>query len=384
MKDILSGNRVPLGSLYHISDFGGGKINRKSIAIVLLLTLALTLCISSAVAAATNQSTTAKNTTAYKAAGSTSTTSSTITVSVSQLTQASASVKKFVETNKRLPNYVTISSKQVTMPQFLTLVSNGVVNLNSKKTTSISVKNVNNPTSPTQSLKTGTLTKTDYVKVAASVKSFISTNGRLPNYASTKLGTMNYQSLVYNYAKIVAFYGTNKRLPNTVSVNPAAIKTTTTSSTVPASLAPYLVSTSNAPANSATIKNLAATLTKGKTTTLAKAQAIFNWVRDNLSYSFYYNTKKGALGALSSRSANCVDTSHLVVALSRAAGIPARYQHGNCRFSDGLFGHVWAQLYVNGKWYYADAISNSNTLGTINNWNLSTMKLLGTYATLPF
>jgi hypothetical protein len=39
---------------------------------------------------------------------------------------------------------------------------------------------------------------------------------------------------------------------------------------------------------------------------------------------------------------------------------------------------------VDGTWYYADAISNYNTFGSINNWNLSTVKLSGTYAELPF
>lgn len=386
MKDILTENNVPLWFVIPISEFGGGKINRK-ITMVLLLTLALTLCLSSAVSAATTQKSSTTNTTAYKAAGSATTT---ISVSNSQMVTSAKSVKKFVETNKRLPNYVTISNNQITMPEYMSLLSTGVVNLNSKKTISITVKSINAPTSPSQNLKTGTLTKSEYVKVAGSINSFITKNGRLPNYASTSLGTMNYGALVYDYAKIVAFYGDNKRLPNTVAVSSSSITLPTTSggssgsTTTLANAAAYLVSTTNAPANNPTIKNLAASITKGKTTTLAKAQAIFNWVRDNLSYSYYYNTVKGALGALSSRSANCVDTSHLVVALARAAGIPARYQHGYCHFSDGWFGHVWAQLYVDGKWYYADAINDNNALGKITNWNLSTFTLYGTYITLPF
>ena len=74
----------------------------------------------------------------------------------------------------------------------------------------------------------------------------------------------------------------------------------------------------------------------------------------------------------------------MLVALTRAAGIAARYQHGECQFSSGWFGHVWAQVYVDGKWYNADAINDANTFGTIKNWNTNTVKLKGTYATLPF
>ena len=144
------------------------------------------------------------------------------------------------------------------------------------------------------------------------------------------------------------------------------------------------MATANAESTSSTIKNLVASIISGKTTTYAKAHVIFNWVRDNVSYSFYYNTQKGALGTYSSRSGNCCDMVHLVVAPARAAGIPARYQHRTCTFSSGTYEHVWAQLYVNGKWYYADAVSTRNTFGTINNWNLNTNTLHGTYTELPF
>ena len=117
----------------------------------------------------------------------------------------------------------------------------------------------------------------------------------------------------------------------------------------------YLIATANCQSTSTTIKALATSITKGSTTDYGKAVRIFNWVRDHISYSFYYNTKYGALGTLNKRSANCVDTAHLLIALERAAGIPARYNHGTCRFTSGTwYGHVWAQVYVNGKWYNAD------------------------------
>lgn len=125
------------------------------------------------------------------------------------------------------------------------------------------------------------------------------------------------------------------------------------------------------------------TVTK-KLTTLEKATNIFNWVRDYIDYSFYYNTKRGAVGTLKSRLGNCVDLSHLIVALSRAAGIPARYVHAKCQFSSGWCGHVWAQLFVNGKWISADASNNINDFGAIHNWNTKKFVLKGIYSSLPF
>jgi transglutaminase-like putative cysteine protease len=361
---------------------GGGKIKRKFIHIALLFTLVLALSISAASAATTNQ--TEKNTSDNLAAGSTSTTSSTtFTVSIYQLNKTANSVKKFIDTYNRLPNYVTVSGQQITTSQYLLLLSDGVVNLNKGVTSSITVKSASAACDPSQTVKSGSLTKTEYVKLAGNLKTFVSTNGRLPNYLSSSLGKIRPESLIYMYSKVIIFYGNNKRLPNTVSVTPWTV-TSSNSSSGNTNLTQYLQPTANCQSTDPTITSLAATITAGLTSNYAKAEAIFNWVRDNLTYSYYYNTKKGALGALSAKTANCCDHSHLVIALARAAGLPARYQHGSCEFSDGWYGHVWAQINVDGTWYYADAISNYNTFGSINNWNLSTVKLSGTYAELPF
>jgi transglutaminase-like putative cysteine protease len=49
-----------------------------------------------------------------------------------------------------------------------------------------------------------------------------------------------------------------------------------------------------------------------------------------------------------------------------------------------VYGHVWAQLYINGKWYDADAISSKNSFGAINNWDENTVIMKGIYSELPF
>lgn len=334
-------------------------------------------------------------TTDNKAAGSTTSTQKVTTqkkFTSSQINSAASSVKSFIEKNKRLPNYVIISSVKVTMPQFLKLMTTNTVNLNSKKANSVTLQTVKNPSSGTGSFKAGNLSKSKYVSLAKTINSYINSHGKAPSTATSSLGKMSFKDLVYTYSKILNFQKSKKRLPNYVTVTKFKWKTggegssstSTSSSSTSSSLSKYLKVSANAQSTSSTIKNLAASITKGKTTTYAKAQAIFNWVRNHISYSFYYNTKKGALGALKSRTANCVDNSHLMVALARAAKIPARYQHGTCKFSSGTYGHVWAQLYVNGKWYYADGVSVRNSFGTIKNWNLKTYKLHGTYASLPF
>ena len=152
---------------------------------------------------------------------------------------------------------------------------------------------------------------------------------------------------------------------------------------IPKYLQKYLKATKNCQVNNARIKSLAKQITRGKKTRLGKAVAIFNWVRDRVGYKFYYNTRKGAVGTLNARSGNCVDTAHLLIALERAAGIPARYVHGKAKFRSGKwYGHVWAGVHVNGRWYKADATSSRNSFGVTKNWNRVIVK--GKYVSLPF
>jgi hypothetical protein len=307
-----------------------------------------------------------------------STTSTNITLS--QISDAASSVKAFFESNKRLPNYVTISTMQVTMPQFLQLLTEGLLKVSSGSKTAVVLEEVEIPESPYENVKSGNIVKTDYLSLAQKIETFIDSNGRAPNFVTSSLGKIRYESMVYMYSRIMSYYDNNNKLPSYVAITPWS----SAQSTIPAELKPYIQPTANCQSDNAAIKSLASSLTSSLSSTYDKATAIFNWVRDNLSYSFYYNTVRGAVGTLNDRTGNCVDHSHLLIALSRAAGIPARYVHGICNFSSGTYGHVWAQLYVDGKWYSADAISNSNSFGVIRNWDTSNYILKGTYLELPF
>ncbi len=337
----------------------------------------------------TSTGTNTVNNTTGAAAGETKTKVISPSFTASQINGAADRVKAFIETNHKLPNYVTIGTTQVQMSDFLKLLTANLLQLNGGKTTSITLKDINYAAKPTESVKSGSITKSSYLDLAKRVNTFINDKGTLPNYATSSLGKLNYQSLIYSFSKVLAFYKTNSRLPNYVTVKPwSTVGTSSTSNTstpVPASLQQYLKATTNCQVTNSQIKSLASSITSGKTSTYNKAAAIFNWVRDNIGYSFYYNTKYGAVGTLNAKTGNCVDTSHLLVALERAAGIPARYEHVYAKFSSGTwYGHVIGQVWVDGKWYYADASSSRNTFGVINNWNTSTATVYGTYTSISF
>ena len=149
-------------------------------------------------------------------------------------------------------------------------------------------------------------------------------------------------------------------------------------------LAPYLSDSINCPVSNAEIVALAEKLTKGLTNPTDKARAIFNYVRDKISYDYYYDTYYGGLGTLHAGHGNCVDQAHLVVALYRASGLPARYVHGKCDFGDEVSGHVWSQVLIGDTWIVGDTINRRNSLGEVVNWNNYNYKLIAYYQSLPF
>ncbi len=139
---------------------------------------------------------------------------------ISQISKSAGTVKSYVETNCSIPSNVKVGNSTVTPAQFLYLLTTATTNVNSGNKSSIKLRNVSTAPNPSENLTSGNLTKSQYLAIASQINTFITANGRLPNYVSTPLGKMEYQSLIYMYSKIMNFYNTNNRLPTTVSVQP--------------------------------------------------------------------------------------------------------------------------------------------------------------------
>ena len=207
--------------------------------------------------------------------------------------------------------------------------------------------------------------------------------------ASNGYATFKASAGIGTYTVSVKFEGSNEYLGNSTSksvgVTFSSLKKGVNEKNTIKDLTAYLKSSSNCQVGNSKIKSLVNSLTSGLTSDFDKAEAIFNYVRDKISYSFYYNTKFGAAGTLSGKKGNCVDHSHLLVAMFRTAGLAARYVHGKCTFSSGnTYGHVWAQVLIGDTWVCADATSSRNSLGKIVNWNTKSFTLNSRYSSLPF
>ncbi|MBZ9571508.1 transglutaminase domain-containing protein [Methanobrevibacter sp. TMH8] len=322
------------------------------------------------------------------------------TISLANIKDAGARIEAYVNANGVLPNYVEIGGKQYSMTDFLYLAVNAILNINKGSNSGITAKTFKNATSPTGSSINGNIYKKDFVDLASRVSAYMLKNGQAPNYGSSSLGKMQFQTMVLAFSKVLEFAKSEGRLPNYLTLN---VKSTSSlnggnqnsggdsgSGSIPtgplnekntlsaSELVKYLQATTNCQVNNAAIQSLAASLTKNSKTELEKATAIFNYVRDNIDYVYYTNTKKGAVGTLNAKSGNCVDQAHLLIALFRASGLEARYVHADCTFTvSGRIGHVFAQVLVGDTWVVADPTHSANSLGKITNWNVNTYTLKG-------
>lgn len=322
-----------------------------------------------------------------------------------QIAQSASNLREFVELKGYVPSTISVNGIKINMTTFAYLMAKSVENINNGKKLDVEVINISsNYTNEGSSSINAALNKSDYLVLVNKLINHSIDQDRLPNYIETSIGKISPNLYIFGLSKALDFYRLNNRLPNYVTLNAKEVDGTPGSdvtkrgntsqykaglneiqSLTSAQLAQYLKASGNDAINSQ-IQTLANQLTSGKSTVWAKAEAIFNWVRDNVDYEYYANTKYKATGTLSNKRGNCCDHANLIVALCRAADIPARFSQGkNCKFSSGLnTGHVWAQIYVDGVWYSADATSSRNKLGNIQNWNTNSFTLHGQYVHLSF
>ena len=82
------------------------------------------------------------------------------------------------------------------------------------------------------------------------------------------------------------------------------------------------------------------------------AQRINTWVHDSLKKTVSV-TVPSAIQVLESRSGDCNEHTQLFVALSRAAGVPARIAAGLAHVNGKFYYHAWPEVFV-GKWIAVD------------------------------
>ena len=284
-------------------------------------------------------------------------------ISIDAILAAAKVLKAHIQANNALPDYVIVNDEQYTLSQFLYLMSKAIGNINDGNLGNITVVGASSPGTPNGDKISTNINKTEYLDVASRVSQYIISNGQAPNYASSSAGKISYADLLDAFSRILAYYADNsKTLPNFVLIN-----------------------NTGGSGASALVADKAKELVNGINSTRDKADALFKFVRDKISYSSYFNTIYGAEGTLIKGYGNCCDQAQLLVAMARSVGLTARFATGKCVFTSGLdVGHVWVQFYIGGKWVVADPTSTRNSLGVIKNWNTNSYINKGTYDVLPY
>jgi transglutaminase-like putative cysteine protease len=102
--------------------------------------------------------------------------------------------------------------------------------------------------------------------------------------------------------------------------------------------------------NNVQIVGLSQELSQGKNTVCEQVRAFYDYVGNHLVYS-YNGADWGAQAALGEMGADCTEYASLMIALSRAAGIPARYlegvwARGETGQNDVRTEHAWLEVYL--------------------------------------
>lgn len=115
----------------------------------------------------------------------------------------------------------------------------------------------------------------------------------------------------------------------------------------------FLDAEANVEADDPSIQALADQLSKGQANPCQTLRVLYDYVGDNVTYSSYQAGDYGAKWALDQGSGDCTEFADLLLALSRAAGIPARFLEGvtyreGTRSELGQIKHDWLEAYLPG------------------------------------
>ena len=309
---------------------------------------------------------------------------------------AAIAVESYVKEKGALPSTITVGTHSCTYAQFTYLACQVILGINNGQTSGeLSIPTTKEPSNPTETVKAGTLAKTEILDLASrSIKFMDNNSGLAANYMNSSLGQIHHHGALYLYCRVLSYYASNGKLPDSIDITTWAA----TMASVPgqaafgndfSSYSKFLVPTLNCPSTNATIISVAKTamyysagadggFADPKTT----YEAMFNlmeYINDMTDYEFYMNSSRGALGVWRDRKGNCCDMAHLMNACARSLGVPGRYEHWNCTFSSSTIGHVFSAVLCpdapkpnqNGEngWLYADPVNNPNYLGYQNHRN---------------
>ena len=265
-------------------------------------------------------------------------------------------VKEYVAKKYAIPS----KSQGHTYPEYTYLFAKTIVSPNKD----YAKKTIQKAPSPSGNTISRTIKKSDYIKLAKNLITFVNKHGRLPNYLT--YGGYKIRTKVYidAFARIVNWYYTHdKTMPNYVNMNSKAFTKPATASASQDAVFNYFV------------KKF------GKVSSIDEA---LEKVKDR-GYGYYYDdvySNKTSIDRMYSQSGiNCTDSCQVFWHIAKALGYEVQCIHVRCSGGDG---HVRLKLKhsknTSGNWIYRDpaAVLSDNGQPVTYNWCTSGYTLLGT------
>ena len=149
------------------------------------------------------------------------------TFTTDQIKTTATTVRTYIETNQKLPDNVLIGTTQVSMPQFLELLTTATIQINNGNTNPIPLRTFSAPANPIESINPGNIPKAEYLKIANDIKNYMDSSGKTPEFAyQTSLGTyLRYENLIYMYSMIMDYYNTSGKKADFAAMKPWNIVT---------------------------------------------------------------------------------------------------------------------------------------------------------------
>jgi hypothetical protein len=200
-----------------------------------------------------------------------------------------------------------------------------------------------------------------------------STKWVLINNKNKKKYRWNEQKRVTYYlkkgTKVTQTFLNGKRIAK--KINKKYLFKTSVSKRIRSDWTKYLASSTdcnkNNPKIKRVVKKIISSINPSKRTDKAIANGIWDWIKKNIKYdnAVYGGTRFGSDGTLDRKNGNCLDNTHLAVAMFRAANIPAIYV-----YKANVYGgaHVWTKVYINKRWVHADTSLKSGSLRGQSKW----------------
>ncbi len=144
---------------------------------------------------------------------------------LNQIKDAASTLRIYIDTNHKLPNYVLIGSSQISTPQFLELLTTALLQINNGNSNLIPLREFNTPTSPREDIHAGNIPRAEFLKIANDIKNYMDSTGKTPDFAyGTSLGTyLRFENLVYMYTMILDYYNSSGKMADWAGMEPWSV-----------------------------------------------------------------------------------------------------------------------------------------------------------------